>query len=272
MSRPPQLFDRTAILRHRKRADHDALFLQKLAADEIKDRLTLVNRSFRSMAVVSGFPNYWKNVFPEAISVADDEFIELESGRYDLVVHAMSLHWSNDPIGQVIQCRRALVPDGLFLGISLGGGTLNELRSSLATAETEITNGVSPRVSPMAEIREMGAILQRSGLALPVADSFSINASYRDFDHLLHDLRNSGESNALEARLRKPTRRALFSRANEIYQSLFSNSDQSIKATFEFICLTGWAPDGTQPTPLRPGSAQARLADALGTNESKLSD
>jgi SAM-dependent methyltransferase len=266
-----RLFDRSALLRHRNRAKGDFV-LQQLAADEIEDRLSLVKRSFSSVAVVTGFPDFWQKVLPVAKLVSDDDILDLDVGQHDLVIHAMCLHWSNDPVGQIIQCRRALVPDGLFLAIMLGGQSLFELRSALTDAESRVAGGISPRVAPMAEIRDLGALLQRAGLALPVADSHTIKAKYRDLRHLMHDLRSMGETNALDGRLRRPTRRAVFDQAEATYRERFQTKDEFLPATFELICLTGWSPDESQPKPLRPGSAQLRLADALGSRETKLPD
>lgn len=183
----------------------------------------------------------------------------------------MALHWANDPVGQIIQASRALKPDGLFQAVCLGGQTLHELRACLAQAESDVTGGLSPRIAPMGEIRDLGALLQRAGLALPVADSLPIKTSYRDVFHLMHDLRAFGETNALNTRLRRPTRRAVFDRCAELYARNFSE-DGKIIATFEFMFLSGWAPSADQPKPLRPGSAAARLADALKTKETPLRD
>ena len=169
-----------------------------------------------------------------------------------------------------MQGRRALQPDGLFIAVMLGGQTLHELRAALAQAEVEVSGGLSPRVLPMGEIRGLGALLQRAGFALPVADSFAKTVLYRDLFHLMRDLRAMGEGNALAARLRRPTSRAVFAKAAEIYRHSFGEPDGRIRATFEFIVLTGWAPDDRQPKPLRPGSAASRLADALGAPEMSL--
>ncbi|MGL6210630.1 MAG: methyltransferase domain-containing protein, partial [Paracoccaceae bacterium] len=194
--------------------------------------------------------------------VPDAEVLDLAPQSQDLLVHGLGLHWANDPVGQLVQCRRALRPDGLLLALMFGGQTLHELRSALAQAETEVTGGLSPRVLPMAEIRDLGGLLQRAGFALPVADSFARRVMYRDIWHLMRDLRGMGEGNALAARLRHPTRRAVFTRADAIYAESFGSGDR-IPATFEVITLTGWAPHDSQQKPLRPGSAQAQLADAL---------
>jgi len=261
---PPALTDRAALLRNRARATE--FFLQEEAAYEAQERLTEVNRTFTAPVVVSGFPAVW----PDFPAVADDEVLALHEGAHDLVVHAMALHWANDPVGQLVQCRRALQPDGLFLGLLPGGQTLHELRAALAEAEAEVTGGLSPRVLPMGEIRDLGALLQRAGFALPVADSFTKTVLYRDALHLMADLRAMGEANALAARLRHPTRRAVLLRAAGIYAERFGRPDGRIPATFEIICLTGWAPHDSQQKPLRPGSAAARLAEALNAAERPL--
>jgi SAM-dependent methyltransferase len=250
--------------RHRSRArlDH-AGFLHASAADEIKERLRDVNRTFTSPAIVSAFPELWAEVAPGATCVPADEVLDLRPGTHDLVVHAMALHWADDPVGQIVQCRRALKADGLFLAAAFGGETLHELRTVLAEAEIAETGGLSPRVAPMAEVRQMGALLQRAGLALPVADALRQTASYADIFALMHDLRAMGESNALIDRHRNPARRSLFDRAGALYQDRFADADGRIRATFEVIFLTGWAPHESQQKPLRPGSAQTRLAEAL---------
>jgi SAM-dependent methyltransferase len=267
------LTDRAALLRNRNRAMRaPALFLQQEAAAEIKDRLELVNRTFTHPAVVTGFPQVWQDVLPEARIVADDDILALEPGAHDLVIHALSLHWSNDPVGQLIQCKRALEPDGLCLVSMFGGQTLSTLRGALAEAEARLTGGLSPRVLPMAEIRDLGGLLQRVGLALPVADSLPLTVSYPDPMALMRDLRAMGECNALSGRLRHPTRRAVLLEAARLYSAHHSDSNGRIPAIFELIFLSGWAPDESQPKPLRPGSAQVRLAEALGSIESKLPD
>ena len=270
---PMPLTDRAALIRNRIRAaTAPVTFLQKTARDEIEDRLSLVNKSFPNATVVSGMPSVWDGILPDTKVITDEDTLPLEEASLDLVVHAMALHWSNDPVGQLIQARRALKPDGLFLAVLFGGETLHELRASLAQAESDLLGGLSPRVAPMGEIRDLGALLQRAGFALPVADSLRLTASYETPLHLMRELRMMGEGNALSARLRTPTRRALIARACEIYANSFATPEGRITATFELILLTGWAPDANQPQPLRPGSATARLADALGTNETKLKD
>lgn len=260
---PPLLSDRPALARNRARAT--ALFLQEMARDEVQERLTEVNRTFTKPVVVTGFPQLW----PDFPCVEDAETLALEPRAHDLVIHALALHWANDPVGQLVQCRLAMQPDGWFIGLTFGGQTLQELRACLAEAEAEVTGGLSPRVLPMGEIRDLGALMQRAGFGLPVADAFTTTVRYRDAWALMRDLRAMGEGNALAARLRHPTRRAVLERAAEKYQAL-QGPDGRIPATFEIIVLTGWAPHESQQKPLRPGSAQARLADVLKSAELKL--
>lgn len=271
MSQPPILTDRPALLRQRQRArlrpEHDeALFLHRLAFDDVQERLSEVNRTFTAPVVVSGHPEIWSDLGPV---VGDEEVLPLTPGMHDLVIHAMSLHWANDPLGQLVQCRRALAPDGLFIAAFPGGRTLHELRSSLAEAEAQVTGGLSPRVLPMGEIRDLGALMQRAGFALPVADNLTQVVQYRDFGRLVADLRAMGETNALASRLRHFTPKAVLAAAAGVYQG-FATPEGHLPATFELIFLTGWAPHDSQQQPLRPGSARSRLADALGVPEKPL--
>ncbi|MBN2907341.1 MAG: methyltransferase domain-containing protein [Rhodobacteraceae bacterium] len=273
MSRPPDLTDRPALIRARARALRaPALFLHETAADEIQERLKEVNRTFTAPAIISGFPDFWGAAFPQARQVADTDILTLDEGAHDLVIHALGLHWANDPVGQLVQCRRALKPDGLFLGVLFGGRSLHELRSALAEAEVALTGGLSPRVLPMAEIRDLGALLQRAGFALPVADSVVFKVSYQTPLHLMAELRAMGETNALATRHRAPAPRALFPEAARRYAQAHAGPDGRIPATAEMIYLTGWAPSETQQKPLRPGAARTRLAAALGTVEQGFSD
>jgi len=272
MNTTPPLFDRAALAHNRARANQADLFLHGAAVDEVQDRLAMVNRAFTDIAIVTPFPEVWAGKFPGATCVPDNDALDLAEQKFDLVVHGMCLHWANDPVGQLIQCRRALRPDGLCITVALGGQTLSELRAALAQAESLETGGLSPRVAPMAEIRDLGALLQRAGFALPVADSAVLTAKYRDMTHLMHDLRAMAETNAMATRLRHPTRRAVFETAARLYRDAFSEPDNRIAASFEIITLTGWSPSADQPKPLRPGSAQSRLADALNTGEITLPD
>ncbi|MGC3937974.1 methyltransferase domain-containing protein [Roseobacter sp. EG26] len=270
MNAPNALTDIVALQRQRVRATTH--FLQEIAADEVQDRLSMVNRSFTAPAIVTPFSQVWKNHLPEAIIFPDQEVLELAADEHDLVIHSLGLHWANDPVGQLIQCRRALKPDGLLIAASLGGQTLTELRSCLGQAEVSVTGGLSPRIAPMAEIRDLGALLQRAGFALPVADSVKLNVEYRDVWHLMRDLKAMGEGNALAARNRTPLKRQIVDVASRLYTDQYTTSNGRISATFEMVFLTGWAPDESQPKPLRPGSAQQRLADALAATETPLPD
>jgi SAM-dependent methyltransferase len=214
MQTPPLLTDRSALMRHRQRAT--ALFLQELAAAEVQERLSEVNRTFTTPLVVTGFPQLW----PTMPCISDDEVLDADQAAHDLVIHALALHWANDLVGQLVQCRRALQPDGWFIGLMFGGQTLHELRACLAQAESELTGGLSPRILPMAEIRDLGGLLQRAGFALPVADTFTTTVRYRDAFHLMRDLRAMGEGNALAGRLKKPTRRSVMPRRRPVSANL----------------------------------------------------
>ncbi|MGL4236061.1 methyltransferase domain-containing protein [Tabrizicola sp.] len=275
MSQAPILVDAATLARHRARARRlpghaEAMFLHRVALSDLQERLVEVNRSFTRPAIVTAFPEIWREVVADARLVPDGETLDLEPGGHDLVIHAMGLHWANDPLGQLIQCRRALAPDGLFLGVLPGGRSLQELRSSLAEAEVGLTGGLSPRVLPMAEIRDLGGLLQRAGFALPVADGFLQTVSYPSMPALMADLRAMGETNALAARMKRFTARRLLQAAADVYAAGFGGRDGRIPVTFELIFLTGWAPHESQQVPLRPGSAKARLADALRVPERPL--
>ncbi|WP_134016547.1 methyltransferase domain-containing protein [Litoreibacter halocynthiae] len=269
MSQPRLLTDRAALLRQRARAEQQgsAMFLHDEALFEIQERLIDVNRSFTSPAIVTGHPDFWAKAFPNARIVPDEDTLALEPEAHDLVIHAMCLHWANDPVGQLVQCRRALKSDGLFLSAFLGGQTLSELRAALSEAEVALTGGLSPRVAPMGEIRDLGGLLQRAGLALPVADSSNRTVSYSSPMALLHDLRAMGEGNVLFDRQKTPPPRDLFARMARIYSDNYTSEPDRVAATFEMIFLTGWAPSETQQKPLQPGSATTRLADFLSTTE-----
>ncbi|MCY1126730.1 methyltransferase domain-containing protein [Frigidibacter sp. RF13] len=265
VSAPPPLTDRAALEANRARARRRGLaaFLHDEALAEIQERLGLVNRRFTAPAIVTGWPEIWADAVPAARVVADADVLDLTAGAHDLVIHAMALHWAADPVGQVIQCARALRPDGLFLAVAPGGRTLHELRASLAEAEAAVTGGLSARVLPMAEVRDLGGLLSRAGLALPVADVVGLSVSYRSIRHLAADLRAMGEGNALAARARCALPRPVLREAERVYAAHFPAPEGRIAATMELMFLTGWAPHESQQKPLRPGSAVARLADAL---------
>lgn len=268
----PILTDRIALDRNRSRAsamETPATFLQEEAVLEIQERLKQINRTFTEPAIVTGFSEIWADIVPNAAILPDTEILDLKPGAHDLVIHAMGLHWANDPVGQLAQALQSLRPDGLFLAVLFGGNTLMELRDSLARAEVSVSGGLSPRIAPMGELRDLGSLLQRAGFALPVADSTNTTVTYETAFHLMRDLRAMGEANALADRNRRPLRRSVIAQAAANYQETYGQ-DGRIPATFEMIVLTGWAPSENQQKPLRPGSATSRLADALGTNESPL--
>ena len=273
MNDAPKLTDRTALTRSRRRArrsNRPALFLQEAVVAEIRERLSLVNRDFTAPAVVTGWPEVWDGTLSDVKITEDTETLDLETGAHDLVIHAMALHWTDDAVAQLIQARRALRPDGLFMAALPGGRTLGELRAALAEAETALRGGLSPRVVPMSEIRDLGSLLQRAGFALPVADSVSYRVTYSGLRELMLDLRSMGEVNAMAERSRSFARRDMFTEAELRYRDTFPDAGDRIIATFEIIYLTGWAPDPSQPKPLRPGSSARRLADALGAEETVL--
>jgi SAM-dependent methyltransferase len=287
MSPPPPIFDRRLTRRRLARAVAAGYedFLLVHAIEEFCERLAAVKREFgaildagtpspRLATGLSGLlhPPFIVRIAPLAEVagtlylprlVGDEENLPLAPERFDLAVSALSLQNLNDLPGALVQLRRVLKPDGLFLGCLLGGQTLQELRTALAVAETEIYGGVSPRIAPFADVRDMGGLLQRAGFAMPVADSEPITVRYKDMFGLMRDLRAMGATNVLMARLRKPSTKALFRRAAKVYAERFADPDGRVRATFEMIFLSGWAPHESQQKPLKPGSPKMRLADAL---------
>ncbi len=204
--------------------------------------------------------------------VCDEEALPFAPASLDLVVSAMALHWVNDLPGTLVQIRRALKPDGLFIAALLGAGTLQELRDAFLAADADISGGAPPRVSPFADLRELGALLQRAGFALPVVDVEPVTVRYGSMLDLIADLRRMGATNALAMRERKPLRRQTVMRAGEIYAERFADADGRLRASFEIVHLSGWAPHASQQQPLRPGSARSRLADALNSEEISAGD
>ncbi len=274
MPQAPVIFDRHLLrARHRRAAALGPVtFLVDRVADELSERLAAVLRPF-DLAADLGTPS---DAVRRAIEakvgrivdvVADEEALPFRDASLDLVVSALALQFVNDLPGTLVQVRRALKPDGLLLAAMIGGDSLNELRESFAAAESEIEGGVSPRVAPFADLRDLGALLQRAGLALPVTDVDRLTVRYDSPLGLMHDLRRMGATNALTARRRTPLRRATLKRMLEIYAERFADGDGRVRATFEIVWLSGWAPDASQQQPLKPGSATTRLADALGTQE-----
>ena len=254
---PPPLVDRPALQRLRARAT--ILGLREAVAAETHERILEVNRSFTAPALVSPFPGVWTPLMRFVRTVPDDPVLDLEPGAHDLVVHDLCLHWADDPLGQIVQAARALRPDGLLLLTLFGGRTLADLRAALAAAESDAAGGLSPRVLPMGEIRDLGGLLGRAGLALPVADATPYDLTYADPLALMRDLPAMGEGNALAGRLRHLTRRDVLLGAAALYPL----SDSRAVARFEVVTLTGWAPGPGQPQPKRPGSATRTLAEAL---------
>jgi len=258
-------------------------FLMLRAAEELTDRLSAVERKFSAAAslfsltgnaadavLASGRAVAVERIENDAALlrgaagiVSPPDRVPFSAETCDLIVSLLSLHEANDIPGLLVQIRRALKPDGLFLGALMGAGTLNELRESLLAAETELYGGASPRILPFTDIRDAGALLQRAGLALPVADLDTITVRYDSMFGLLRDLRAMGATNALLARARKPVSRRFFARAAEIYAERFSDADGRVRATFNMVWMSGWAPHEAQQKPLKPGSATASLAEAL---------
>ena len=269
----PRLFDRDLLRARLQRAQRlgTATFLLDRVAEDLADRLHAVLRDFKSVAEVgtpgdrvaktlSGrFDRYVRADLP----ARESEPLALEALSLDLVVSALALQFVNDLPGVLAQIRRALRPDGLLMAAMIGGDTLTELRQSFAAAEAELEGGISPRVAPFADLREVGALLQRAGLALPVTDVDRIVVRYDNAFALMHDLRRMAATNILVERRRLPTRRATMLRMAEIYRERFADPDGRIRATFDIIWLSGWAPHESQPKPLKPGSARASLEEAV---------
>ncbi|SHN76066.1 methyltransferase domain-containing protein [Bradyrhizobium erythrophlei] len=274
----PRLFDRDLLRARLQRAQRlgTATFLLDRAAEDMADRLNAVLRDFKSVAEVGTpgdqvaktlskrFDRYVRADLP----AQESEPLALEALSLDLVVSALALQFVNDLPGVLAQIRRALRPDGLLMAAMIGGDTLTELRQSFAAAEAELEGGISPRVAPFADLREVGALLQRAGLALPVTDVDRIVVRYDNAFALMHDLRRMAATNILVERRRMPTRRATMLRTAEIYRERFADPDGRIRATFDIIWLSGWAPHESQPKPLKPGSAKISLAEAVKRSSS----
>jgi SAM-dependent methyltransferase len=288
---PPEIFDRALINRRldrawaRAAAGGGADFLIARAATELGDRLSLIKRRFPLAAdfgspgpngaaqlMAGGQVDRVVRVAPTLVSlgagaflsaVGDLERLPVAEGRFDLAVSLMALQTVNDLPGALIQIRRALKADGLLMAAVLGGDSLTELRQSLTIAESEVLGGASPRVAPFVDVRALGGLAQRAGLALPVVDLDRATVRYASLIGLLNDLRAFGGANALKARSRRPLRREVLVRAAAVYAERFTDPDGRLRATFDILWLSGWAPHESQPKPLKPGSATKRLADAL---------
>lgn len=282
-----QIIDTPLLLERKRRAAGRVVagadFLMRRAAEDLSERLATVGRRFgkaaalfsltphaRDALLASGKADEVARVEADAAFLGDEAGVVATPGRVPLepasiglAVSLLSLQDENDVPGMLIQIRRALRPDGLFLGVMAGAGTLAELRESLLAAEAELSGGASPRVLPFADVRDVGALLQRAGFALPVADVETVTVRYATMFDLIADLRAMGATSALAGRSRKPATRALFARAAAIYAERFADPDGRIRATFSFIWMSGWAPDASQQKPLKPGSASVSLARAL---------
>ena len=269
----PVLFDRALLRARQSRAlgSGPATFLLDRVAEDIAERLHAVVREFKNAADVGTPGDQVRNALHERVDqFARIELPDLESEplpfqpeSLDLVVSALAFQFVNDLPGMLAQIRRALKPDGLLLAAMIGGETLTELRQSFAAAEAECEGGVSPRVAPFADLRDVGALLQRAGFALPVTDVDRVVVRYTNAFALMQDLRRMGATNILVERRRTPTRRATMLRMAQIYGERFADPDGRIRATFDVIWLSGWAPHESQQQPLRPGSAKESLAEAV---------
>jgi SAM-dependent methyltransferase len=288
MASVPHVFDRALLARRRagalRAAKPGADFLFSRVADDLLDRFAAVTRHFAVAVEIGGpapavaaslmatgridrlFRLDW-TAASRPHAVADEERLPLAPESIDLAISVLALHFTNDLPGVLAQVRRALRPDGLFLAALLGGETLTELRQSLAEAEVEITGGAAPRVAPFAELRTLGGLLQRAGFALPVIDQDRVIVRYANALELMRDLRAMGATSVLHERSRRPLRRSVLMRAAAIYAERFADPDGRIRATFDVVSLSGWAPHESQQQPLKPGSARTRLADALSSRE-----
>jgi SAM-dependent methyltransferase len=267
----PILFDRALLLARQRRAlkQGPATFLLDRVAEDMAERLAAVKRDFADVADVWTPGDALRKPLEDRfksfthLDLRDSEVLPLQPEHLDLVVSALALQFVNDLPGVLAQIRRALKPDGLLLAAMIGGETLHELRLCFAAAEAELEGGVSPRVVPFADLRDVGSLLQRAGLALPVTDVDRVVARYDDAFALMADLRRMGASNILVERRRTPTRSATLLRMAQIYSQRFADPDGRIRATFDVVWLSGWAPHESQPKPLKPGSATASLEEAV---------
>ena len=267
----PILFDRALLRARMARAGRrgPATFLLDRVREDMEERLQAVTRNFADVADIwtpgellqKPVADHFKSI--TRIDPDQSEALPLQPESLDLAVSALAFQFVNDLPGVLAQVRRALRPDGLLLAAMIGGDSLTELRQSFAAAEAECEGGVSPRVAPFADLREIGALLQRAGLALPVTDVDRVVVRYDSAFALMADLRRMGATNILVERRRTPTRRATMLRMAQIYSERFADLDGRIRATFDVIWLSGWAPHESQQQPLKPGSAKASLEAAV---------
>ena len=269
----PILFDRALLRARQNRAQRidPATFLLDRVAEDMEERLHAVLRDFSDVAEIwtpgellrKPSRDRFKSIAQIKLEQSGQEILALQPESLDLVVSALAFQFVNDLPGVLAQIRRALRPDGLLLAAMTGGDSLSELRQSFAAAEAECEGGVSPRVAPFADLRDVGALLQRAGFALPVTDVDRVVVRYDSAFALMQDLRRMGATNVLVERRRTPTRRATMLRMAQIYGERFADADGRIRATFDVLWLSGWAPHESQQQPLRPGSAKASLAEAV---------
>jgi SAM-dependent methyltransferase len=269
---PPALFDRALLHARQRRAQAQGAvsFLLDRVAEDMSDRLAAVMREFHAAADLwtpgeglAALRTRLPSCQQIALGETGEEKLPFAPESLDLVVSALALQFVNDLPGVLAQIRRALRPDGLLLAAMIGGDSLTELRQAFAAAEAECEGGVSPRVAPFADLRDIGALLQRAGFALPVTDVDRVVVRYANAFALMQDIRRMGAANVLIERRRTPSRRSTLLRMAEIYAERFADADGRIRATFDIIWLSGWAPHASQQQPLKPGSAKASLAEAV---------
>jgi len=283
----PTLFDQTSLARNLRKAQaagHLPPFWEQLASDELADRLRLIKRDFTRIGIVSFAADQLEAAIRPALATGasitrlpvvthDGLFLEepqLEPESFDCLLVTSTLEWVNDLPGTLARLRTALKPDGVLLAAMLGGESLSELRQAWLQAESAISSGVSPRVAPFVDVRDAGGLLQRAGLSLPVVDTDRLTVRYAGALALMRELKLAGLANALVDRRRGLTPPALLATASAAYDEANLDADGRVRATFQMLYLTGWAPHESQQQPLRPGSAKVGLADALKVTETKM--
>ena len=273
MSTRRKIFDMRVLKMRQNRSQklRVANFVEEFTIKSVVDILLDIQRSFTTIALIGGKDSFWEEAlgYKDLTFVKDAEILDFQNKKFDLIINVLSLHHSNDPVGQLIQMRHALKPDGLMLTFFLGGDTLQELRTSFQAAEIKVENGISPRVAPMIEIKDAGNLLVRAGFALTVADKTNFEVTYKSPMDLFYELRAMGETNILIDRKKTFLRRSTLNELITIYSSNYRTSDgEEVRATFQLFCLTGWAPAENQQKPLRPGSAKVHFSEILNTYKS----
>ena len=283
---PSTIIDKAALYRNRERASKiakaDADFLVRYAAEDLALRLSTITKPLTKIADLNNAGSAIFDVLQTSGSdtdviqtkspafatsnaiVCEDDIVPFANASFDLIVSALNLQFVDDLPGTLIQIRRALRPDGLFLGMVMGGSTLQELRQSFLTAEAELTGGASARVLPFIDVKDAGHLLQRAGFALPVTDTEHLTVRYDHPMDLMRDLRAMGATNCVTGRSRNFLRKDVLNTTCEHYVKNYSDTDGRVRATFEIISMSGWAPHESQQKPLKPGSAKISLKDVLG--------